>query len=76
MVKLLLVVLLAGCTTTEYIQVEPPQPPIIVRPELETDNLKPGDGPDKVISAFRVTIKRLQQYAMELETALEAYRKK
>ena len=75
---LLTLVLLTGCGTTkiEYVEVPPKEPPVIVRPVLETDYLKPGDDAGVVLQAHRLTIKKLQQWGMELETALSAYKKK
>lgn len=72
-----LALLCTACATkTVYVPVAAQEPPVIVRPELETDSLKPGDEPVVVLNALRITIKKLQQYALELETALNAYRKK
>ena len=70
------VLFLAGCgTPIKYIEVPPKEPPFIARPALETDYLKPGDDAGTVIQAHRLTIKRLQQWGLELEAALNAYRK-
>ena len=75
---LALALLLAGCSTTkvEYRYLEVPEPPIIERPLLETEDLNKGDNPGVVIEAHRRAILRLQAYAMELEAALNAYRRK
>ena len=64
-----------GGTRPEYITVCP-EPPYIERPELDVLNLKEGDGPDTVIQAHRVTIKKLQKWGLEEEAILDGYRKK
>lgn len=70
---------LTGCagpiqTKTEYVSVPVVVPPKIARPKLETDNLKPGDGPDVVVRAYIITIKTLEEYAMEMEVQLNGLR--
>ena len=73
---LISILLLSGCATkTIYVEVPPKEPPLITRPQLDTDYLKQGSTPGDVIQAHRLTIKKLQQWGMELETALDAYRK-
>lgn len=73
-------VILAGCATCkptiEYVEVPPKTPPVIERPILEVERIKPGDDAGTVIQAHRVAIKQLQKWGMELEAALDAYRKK
>ena len=68
----------SGCAApqvkTEYITVPVAPPPVIKRPDLAIDQLKTGDGPDVVIRAYSITIKTLEGYAMELESALGAYK--
>jgi hypothetical protein len=74
---LLICAVLAGCATTtktEYIKVPPAEPPVITRPDLDTDYIKSGDDAGTVIQAHRLTIKKLQQWGLELEAALNAYR--
>lgn len=78
---LLIVLLLVGCTTKEivrieYVKVPPKEPPVIVRPALETEYLKAENDSGMVLQAHRITIKRLQQWGLELEAALDAYRTK
>lgn len=77
--KLILIsafLLLTGCATkTVYVEVPPKEPPLITRPQLDTDYLKQGSTPGDVIQAHRLTIRKLQQWGIELETALDAYRK-
>lgn len=79
MVKLLLIVLLlSGCaaqTKIEYRVADVPEPPVMVRPDLPVLNIKPGDDAGFVIQMHRQTIKILQSYAQELESALDVYRK-
>jgi hypothetical protein len=72
---------LGGCATkpevkTEYITVPVAPPPEIKRPALAIEDLKTGDGPDVVIRAYSITIKTLEGYAMQLESALNAYKPK
>ena len=71
-----LCLLLGGCCTTQvkYVTQKMPEPPQVTRPELDVDNLKEGDGPDRVIQAHRVSIKKLQGYSIELETIINGYR--
>jgi hypothetical protein len=79
MVKYILILLLAGCASTpqvEYRVIDVPEPPVIQRPELPVLNIKPGDDAGTVLQLHRETIKVLQSFAKELETALNAYRKK
>lgn len=74
---LLLCSLLAGCCSApqvKYVTEKMPEPPALTRPELDVDNLKPGDTPDVVIQAHRVSIKKLQGYSMQLETIINGYR--
>jgi hypothetical protein len=72
---------LSGCAAppkpevrVEYVKVSQIEPPIIPRPELDTDYLKDGMDAGTVIQAHRLTIKKLQQWGLELESALNAYR--
>ena len=70
---------LSGCATkpeirTEYVTVPVAPPPEIKRPVLAIDDLKTGDGPDVVIRAYSITIKTLEGYALQLESALNAYK--
>lgn len=81
MYAVILSALLVGCACNpeirvEYVKVPPAEPPVITQPVLETDYIKPGDDAGKVLQAHRLTIKMLQQYALELDAALDAYRKK
>lgn len=64
----------APIVKTEYVSVPVVVPKAIARPKLETDNLKPGDGPDIVVRAYIITIKTLEEYSMELETQLNGLR--
>lgn len=80
---LFLVLLLTGCASVQplppeirYVQVQPPAPPVVNRPELPVLSLKPGDTPDVVIQAHRESIKLLQQWGLQLEAILDGYRKK
>ena len=78
-IVILMCAILAGCATKtqiEYVQIPPKQPPIIERPLLETERLKPGDDPGIVIQAHRLAIKQLQKWGLELEASLDAYRTK
>ena len=79
MVRLLLVLLLAGCahteTKVEYITVDPPQPPVINRPPLPVLEATKEMDAGTIIQLHRETIKVLQSWGLELEAALNAYRK-
>ena len=74
--SLLVALMLSACSTVEYVKVPPVEPPVIARPDLEIDALKPGDSPSVVIQAHRLAIIKLKRYAEELEAALGAYRTK
>ena len=78
MVKYLIILLLTGCAhqaQIEYRVAEVPEPPVINRPELPillaTKDMDPGT----IIQLHRETIKVLQSWGLELEAALNAYRK-
>ena len=78
MVKLLaLAVLLTGCATTEvkYVTVDPPPPPVINRPELPVLSITKDMDAGTILQLHRETIKVLQAWGLELEAALNAYRK-
>lgn len=73
---LICILFLSGCATqvrTEYVKAPQVEPPIITRPDLDTDYLKPGMDPGEVLQAHRLTIKKLQAWGLELEAALKAY---
>ena len=77
MTTILFALMLVGCAckpVIQYVKVPPIEPPIITRPDLETDYLKHSDNAGVVLQAHRITIKKLQQWGLELETALDAYR--
>jgi len=66
---------LVGCACDQiYVKVPPKEPPVIERPALDTDNIKPDDDDGTVIQLHRITIKTLQKWGLELEAALDAYR--
>lgn len=66
---------LVGCACDPiYVKVPPKEPPVIERPALATDNIKPDDDDGTVIQLHRITIKTLQKWGLELEAALDAYR--
>lgn len=78
--------LLSGCALTqERVRVEYrdvvkpvltcPAPPTITRPHLPIDDLTEEDkkNPDKVAKAYKATVKVLQGYGIQLETALKKY---
>lgn len=79
-IAVVLAFFLSGCATqkpevrVEYVKVSQIEPPIITRPDLDTDYLKDGMDAGTVIQAHRLTIKKLQQWGLELEAALNAYR--
>jgi hypothetical protein len=75
---------LAGCATAppaprvevRYVQVDPPAPPLVNRPELPVLALREGDDAGAVLQAHRETIKLLQAWGLRLEALLDAYRPK
>ena len=77
---IILLLFLSGCASqqvrTEYVASTQIEPPIISRPDLDTDYIKPGMDAGEVLSAHRLTIKKLQQWGLELESALNVYRTK
>lgn len=80
-ISCLLGMLLVGCackpeTKVEYVQIYPKEPPVIPRPDLDTDYLKPGMDPGTVIQSHRLSIIKLQGYAQQLENTLDSYRTK
>lgn len=76
LILLTLILLASGCATTEFVRVAPQEPPVIARPQLEIENLASGDSPARVLQAHRIAILQLQQWGLELEAALGAYRSK
>ena len=79
MVKYLLILFLAGCAHTEpvieYRVIAPPEPPVINRPPLPVLEINKDMDAGTIIQLHRETIKVLQAWGMELEAALNAYRK-
>lgn len=75
-VILILILFLSGCAAqvrTEYVKAPQVEPPVITRPDLDTDYITPDMNPGEVIQAHRLTIKKLQAWGLELEQALKAY---
>lgn len=71
-----LLALLIGCATQpEYRVVDIPEPPVVNRPELPVLTITKDMDPGTIIQLHRETIKRLQAWGLELEAALNAYRK-
>lgn len=58
------------------VPVEVPAPPRIERPRLALGDIFPDSKPDDVVRAYRASVEALIHYARQLETALDAYRKK
>ena len=75
-----LALLLVGCAhtevRTEYLIVEPPPPPTINSPQLPVLSATKEMDAGTILQLHRETIKVLQAWGMELEAALDAYRKK
>ena len=71
---------LAGCACfkpqIEYRTADVPEPPAIKRPDLEVLTINSDMDPGAVIQAHRTTIINLKSWGLELEKALDAYRKK
>jgi len=78
---LVVAALLAGCAAPDPriveipVAAEVPEPPVIERPRLPLEDLTPDAKPDEVMRSYRATVEVLMQYARDLETALDAYRK-
>lgn len=82
MVKYLIIAaLLVGCAQPpvkpeiRYVQVEVPEPPEINRPELPVLAATKDMDAGTIIQLHRETILRLKAWGLELEAALNAYRK-
>jgi PBP1b-binding outer membrane lipoprotein LpoB len=80
MVKaLLLALLLTGCaapkTQIEYRVADVPEPPVINRPDLPVLTITKDMDPGTIIQLHRETILVLKAWGLELEAALNAYRK-
>lgn len=75
---LLVVLALTGCAHTkpEVRVADWPEPPVLNRPELPVLDITKDMDPGTIIQLHRETIKRLQAWGLELEAALNAYRKK
>lgn len=74
---LLICILLAGCASKPEVRVmDWPEPPVINRPELPVLQATPDMDAGTIIQLHRETIKVLQAWGLELEAALNAYRKK
>jgi hypothetical protein len=68
-----------GCATQpqiEYRVADVPEPPTVNRPELPVLAITKDMDPGTIVQLHRETIKRLQAWGLELEAALNAYRKK
>jgi len=75
---LLAALVLTGCaskTTTEYRVLDVPEPPVIARPELDVLSINSSMDAGTIIQLHRQTIIRLKAWGLELEQALNAYRK-
>lgn len=75
---LIIVLILAGCATKpqiEYRVAEIPEPPVITRPVLDVLDINTTMDPGTVLQLHRSTILKLKAWGLELETALDAYRK-
>lgn len=72
----LLLMLMVGCATkVEYRYIDLPEPAVVARPDLKTQNLKAGDPPATVIQAHREDVLNLQSWGKQLESLLDGYRK-
>ena len=77
--------MLAGCATTQHVQlvtkVQPiavpliysPAPPVVTRPVLPIDTIKPTDSPGVVAKKYAATIQALIGYSKELEKIVGNY---
>lgn len=73
----LLLMVISGCATQPEVRYEKlPEPPVIERPRLDTEDLNTSMDPGTVIQLHRQTIIKLKAWGLELEKALDAYRKK
>lgn len=75
---LLLALTVSGCATPppQPRVADWPEPPVLNRPELPVLAITKDMDPGTVLQLHRETIKRLQAWGLELEAALNAYRKK
>ena len=75
---LLIVLFLSGCACKpqiEYRVSDIPEPPVITRPVLDVLDINTTMDPGTVLQLHRSTILKLKSWGLELETALDAYRK-
>ena len=74
----LAVLVSTGCatkTTTQYRVLDVPEPPIIARPDLDVLLINSSMDAGTIIQLHRQTIIKLKAWGLELEQALNAYRK-
>jgi len=82
MVKILIfscILFFAGCASPskiEYRYSELPEPPVISRPELDVLQADYSMDAATIIQLHRSTIIKLKSWGLELEKALDVYRKK
>ena len=73
----LVLLAISGCAHQEQTRYEKaPEPPVIERPKLDTDDLNSSMDAGTVLQLHRSTIIKLKAWGLELEKALDAYRKK
>lgn len=53
-----------------------PEAPDVPRPHLAIQDLTDNAGPADVAMAYKLTVKKLQQWGLEQEALLDGYRKK
>lgn len=72
-----LAAIVSACSTCKpvYVSTAIPAPPSLVRPILETSKLDVTSSDGETVSAYRVTIEQLIQYASSLEKIVDTYDK-
>ena len=74
----LILLVISGCACKpqiEYRVSDIKEPPVIARPNLDVLDINTSMDPGTVIQLHRSTILKLKSWGLELETALDAYRK-
>jgi hypothetical protein len=74
----IILLVISGCACKpkiEYRVADIPEPPVITRPALDVLEINNIMDPGTIIQLHRSTILKLKSWGLELETALDAYRK-
>lgn len=74
----IILLVISGCACKpqiEYRVADIPEPPKITRPALDVLEINNTMDPGTILQLHRSTILKLKAWGLELETALDAYRK-